>query len=141
MNQVTSNKFCSECGNSLIETAVICPKCGSPTPRFGQYVGPVGGLGQNTGVVYATQQKSKSVAVILAVFLGFWTYLYTYKKDVGIFWVTLVVQFFLVLSIVSFPDSSLGPNPAWIFGFVFNLVAVIVQATRTSEWFARYPNV
>lgn len=133
MNQVTASKFCRFCGNALIETAVICPKCGSPTPLFSR--GDGGG-----GSTYVAL-KSKSVAVILAVFLGFWSYLYTYKRDVGIFWVTLVVQTFLVLSIVSFPDSNPGPNPAWLIAFTFNVVAVIVQAARPSEWFARYPNV
>jgi MFS-type transporter involved in bile tolerance (Atg22 family) len=139
VNQVTANKFCSECGNALIETAVICPKCGSPTVRFGQYVGSNGGGNPNNGMVYATQQKSKSVAVVLAVFLGFWTYLYTYKKDVGNFWASLAIQIFAFFVLIFIPDGT-GPHPAWLIAVVINIVAIIVQASRTSAWFAAYPN-
>jgi hypothetical protein len=123
-----ANKFCSECGNSLIETAVICPKCGSPTSRFGQYVGST------------NHPKSKAVAVVLAVFVGIWSYLYTYKKDVGAFWVSFAAQTLVFFSIMFIPDDNLGPNPAWLISLLFNVVALIVQATRTSAWFERFPN-
>jgi hypothetical protein len=138
MNQMIANKFCSECGNSLIETAVICPKCGSPTARFGQYVGPNGG--GNPGVVQSNLRKSKTVAVVLAVFLGIWSYLYTYKKDVAIFWISFAVQTLVFISIMVYPDDNIGPNPAWLISVVFNVVALIVQASRASAWFERFPN-
>lgn len=28
--------YCSSCGTELVSEAVICPKCGSPTPKFKQ---------------------------------------------------------------------------------------------------------
>jgi hypothetical protein len=66
--------FCSACGNKLISTAVICPSCGSPTSRYKDNT--------NGG-------KRKSTAVILAVFFGYWSFLYTYSVDRFKFWCCL----------------------------------------------------
>lgn len=65
--------FCSACGESLIETAVICPKCGSPVAGHA-----------------LTKQKSKKTAVLLAVFLGYWSWLYTAHKNLWKFFVALI---------------------------------------------------
>lgn len=136
MNEVVGNKFCSECGNSLIATAVICPKCGSPTARFGQYVGQNAGVNRSNSAGYASQPKSKSVAVVLAVFLGLWSYLYTYKKDAGLFWANLVVAI-----VIAFTSASTGDEGVLYFVAILSaVVAIIVQASRTPEWFLRYPN-
>ena len=50
---------CPGCKAELVITAIVCPKCGTAvgTP------------------------KDKSVAVLLAVFLTSWTWLYTYKRE------------------------------------------------------------
>lgn len=40
-------------------------------------------------------QKSKTVCVLLAVFLSFWTWLYTYKYDAWKFWLGLALSVFL----------------------------------------------
>ena len=77
---------------------------------------------------------------MLAVFVGIWSYLYTYKKDVGAFWVSFAAQTLVFFSIMFIPDDNLGPNPAWLISLLFNVVALIVQATRTSAWFERFPN-
>ncbi len=63
-------KYCTVCGAGLVAQAVICPTCGSPT-----------GL--------ALGGKSKTAAVLLAVFLGPWTWLYTYRRNAWKFWVGL----------------------------------------------------
>ncbi len=36
--------------------------------------------------------KEKSVSVILAIFFGFWSWLYTYKVDATKFWIGLAVS-------------------------------------------------
>ena len=41
-------------------------------------------------------ERSKSVAVILAVFLSFWTWAYTYKYDSWKFWLNLVLSFTII---------------------------------------------
>jgi len=133
-----ANNFCSQCGNALVQTAVICPKCGSPTPRFNQMNSPVTGntYYPGTGII---PQKTKSTSVILAVFLGFWTYLYTFQKDAALFWVSLGIQGFFIFAISSAPGA--GSSGAFLFVLIiFWLLSVIVTASRSSEWYLRYPN-
>lgn len=139
MTNISPNKFCSACGNALIETAVVCPKCGSPTARFAQI---------NTGrpntpgtpVVYGSEPKTKSTSVLLAVFLGTWSFLYTYKRDAVLFWVSLGVQVFFFFAILSSGTTS-GSSAAFGFiAFIFWLLSVITTASRAPDWYARYPN-
>ena len=35
--------------------------------------------------------KDKSIALIFALFLGFWTWVYTYRLDAAKFWIALVL--------------------------------------------------
>lgn len=69
------DKYCSACGKGLIATAVICPQCGSPVP------------GTKTP---GSSQKSRSTAILLSIFLGFWTFLYTYRVDSKKFWAAII---------------------------------------------------
>ncbi|MGH9069869.1 MAG: hypothetical protein ACRDX8_01555, partial [Acidimicrobiales bacterium] len=66
-------KYCSVCGTGLVAQAVICPNCGSP-------VAPG----------YRMRYKNKTAAVLLAVFLGPWTWLYTYRRNAWKFWTGLL---------------------------------------------------
>ncbi len=80
--------FCFACGNQLVETAVICPKCGSPKAVLPKY--------QANGST--APGKSKTAAVLLAVFLGIWTWAYSYKLDKGKFWSALGTSFAITAS-------------------------------------------
>jgi uncharacterized membrane protein YvbJ len=113
---VSPGKYCQGCGAGLIATSAVCPQCGTPA---------TGG----TGIPGA---KDKSVAVILAVFLGHWTWLYTFEKDQTKFWVSLGI---------------------WILGLVTTLIvigflilfgvwlwAVIDVAQKSDSWYKQYPN-
>lgn len=91
-----TSKFCSACGNGLIATAAICPNCGTPVP--------------GTALASKPVAKSKTVAVVLAVFLGFWTYLYTYAKDKSKFWITLGIS--VVASITAMVTISVAAAQA-----------------------------
>lgn len=62
-NKGADEIFCRSCGEVIKKEAVICVHCGVP----------VG------GDLVGASPKEKRVAVLLAVFLGFWTWLYTYK--------------------------------------------------------------
>lgn len=66
-----SGKYCHSCGKLIKKEAAICVYCGVPSST-------------NRAVA-----KSQSTAVILAVFFGFWTWVYTYKKDAWKFWLNL----------------------------------------------------
>lgn len=101
--------FCPACGNQIVHTAAICPSCGT---------------------VVGTP-KDKTVAVLLAVFLFAWTWVYTYKRDAVKFWIGgvlgliglatswLVVGFFLMLGV-------------WIW-------AVIDTAVKPTTYYQRFP--
>ena len=73
----SSSRFCSACGNAIVATAAICPSCGTPA--------------QSQAINYVTG-KSKTTAVLLAVFLGFWSWLYTFKVDKAKFFIGLGLQ-------------------------------------------------
>ena len=79
-------RFCSSCGAEVSPLQEICVKCGA---RMGQ----------------TPKAKNKTTAVLLAVFLSIWTWLYTYKKSTWKFWVGLVIW------IPSLYVIILGPIP------------------------------
>ena len=68
--------------------------------------------------------KSKTTAVLLAVFFAYWTWLYTYKTDAWKFWLNIV------LSIV-----TLG-----IWSFVAWVWAIIDQSTKEKDYYKEYYN-
>ena len=70
----TTAQYCVTCGNGLVATAAICPRCG--TPVSGAKPGQLGA-------------KSRTAAVLLAVFLSFWSFLYTYRISAWKFWLGL----------------------------------------------------
>jgi hypothetical protein len=93
------DKFCQACGQGLIKTAVVCTRCGSPA-----------GIAYEAG---SPTVKSKTTAVVLAVFFGPWSWLYTYAQNKVKFWVAfpfmviyVIIALFAVLAIVSFSSSG-----------------------------------
>lgn len=88
-------RYCSGCGAGLVATAVTCPSCGTKVTRGG-----------------GSGSKSKTTAVLLACFLSFWTWLYTYKKNTWKFWVGLVV------GIVGIALSGIPAIGVWIWAIV-----------------------
>jgi len=105
-----TRKFCTACGKELVPSAIICPACGSPTGK----------------------RKDKSVAVLLAVFLTFWTWTYTYDRDKGKFWIGLGLSIFGVITAF----LIIG----WFILFGVWLWAVIATATRPFEFYEHFPN-
>lgn len=105
MGPVPTGKFCGSCGAPLVATAVICPSCGTS----------VGAL------------KSKTVAVLLAVFLSFWTWIYTYKKDAVKFWIGLVAGLGL-----GFLTMGITAVIVWVW-------AIIDVAVKPESFYQQYP--
>lgn len=137
MSVTLGNKFCSACGNELLSTAVICPKCGSPTSLYSPSTSQPG--------------KSKTTAVVLAVFLGIWSWLYTYKKNAHKFWITfpiLAVLFVTLLGFAvlasSYPSDAerairLTVATAWQFLVLgFWLWAILDNATKPQRFYRNY---
>jgi hypothetical protein len=104
--------YCSSCGRAIKRQAVICVHCGVPVQGGALTLG-------------AARPKSKTAAVLLAVFLTFWTWCYTYKRDAGKFWLNLV------LSVVTLGIWAI--TVAWVW-------AIIDAAIKPTEYYEQFPN-
>ena len=68
--------------------------------------------------------KSKTTAILLAVFLSFFTWLYTYKDDAWKFWVGMI--------------STIFGAPLIFPGILIWICAIIDAAKRDEDWYAEY---
>jgi len=79
------------------------------------------------------ERKDKTVAILLAVFLGFWTWLYTYKRDAWKFWVCLGLHM-----------TVFNPIWTWILLFLPNIGlhvwAIVDVAVKPQQYYDQYPN-
>ena len=91
-------------------TATMCPTCGTPL----------------------SIPHSKGAAVLLAIFLSFWTWVYTYKRDAAKFW------WGLVLAVVGTITAFFLIGVVILFGVW--LWAIIDTATKSEYWYQQYPN-
>jgi hypothetical protein len=123
-----------------VSAAVICPNCGSAQKGFSTSGG-----------------KSKTTAVVLAIFLSAWTWVYTWKVNSKKFWIALalwVVQIILYVVGVNefanrlvcntqgggctFQSGSGGVAVlfAGLIAFGIWLWAVIDASTKSQEYYA-----
>ncbi|MCJ7575148.1 MAG: zinc ribbon domain-containing protein [Dehalococcoidia bacterium] len=121
---LAAHSFCQNCGAAITPATEICVKCGA---KVGEVVGETKG------------GKSKTTSVLLAVFLSFWTWLYTYRKDAWKFWVSLVLAIFTGILAVVTSGVSL------VFSWIFNLGvlgvwiwAIVDTAVKKDEWYRSY---
>jgi hypothetical protein len=101
---------CFTCGAIVVATAAVCTQCGTM-------------LGS---------PKDKSAAVLLAVFLPPWNWLYTYKRDAAKFWIGLSLMFLGALLALVFIGFFV------IFGVW--LWAVIDAASKPEAYYRQFPN-
>ena len=131
MGQV-SGAFCRSCGAQVSAQAVMCMNCGAPV---GAQMAWQQGAGPNTG-------KSKTTAVLLAVFLSFWTWLYTFKRDSTKFWIGLGAGIGgFVLRIVLEASSTVALNIIGALAFFACSLgvwiwAIVDASTKPSEYYA-----
>ncbi len=105
-----SGRFCPSCGRGVVAAAAVCPGCGTA-------------LGS---------PRNKGIAILLAVFLSFWSWLYTYEKNKVKFWWGLALTILggiLTIVLVGF---------FVLFGVW--LWAVVDNATKPERYFSTYPN-
>ena len=122
--------YCVGCGKGLISTAAICPSCGTPVRT-------------NSG----SRGRDKTVAILLAVFLSGWAWLYTYRVNAAKFWIYIAVSFvFFVIFIPVWAASDDLLDPAAVLGLVLNYLvafgfwvwAIIDVATKPREYYENY---
>jgi hypothetical protein len=79
--------------------------------------------------------KSKNVALLLAIFFSFFTWLYTFKRDAKKFWISLIIYLLCLITIYGglylFGIQAIVMPVIWLW-------AVISTAARKSEWYAQY---
>jgi len=130
--------FCWSCGEPIKTQALICVHCGV-LARSKRLPGTTAAGG-----------KSKTAAVLLAVFLSFWSWLYTVKLDCPKFLVGII------LNLVAFPMAlavdALAREVGWRAGpplptiVLFGLPlavwiwAIIDRAVRPPEYYSQYPD-
>jgi hypothetical protein len=106
--------YCWSCGSVVKRDAELCMSCGVRVQRAA-----------------APARKDRAVAILLAVFLGFWTWLYTYKRDAWKFWLGLG------LNLTVF-------NPAWTWLIFFSpnialwIWAIVDAAVKPREFYESY---
>ncbi len=101
-----ATRFCPACGASIVPQAVVCPRCGSAV---------------------SDPPKDKTIAVLLAVFLSFWTWLYTYDRDKKKFWVGFILSILGSVLVLVYIGIFL------IFGVW--IWAIIDAATKPRDWY------
>jgi len=112
--------FCSSCGEPVKKEAVICVHCGVPI--------------KEAHALGYSRPKSKAVAVVLAVFLSCFTWLYTYKIDAWKFFLTFGL---ILISIIIDPEGYWS----WLPVLVTWAWAIIETATRPRELYENYPHM
>jgi hypothetical protein len=152
---VASGPTCTTCGRALKVTDQFCTQCGAVAggsapapppisaavscPRCGQAVGPGQAHCHQCGSPVTSQMgvmvrspKDKSVAILLAVFLSFWSWLYTYELDKQKFWTGLGVAFGSAVlgALLLFP--LIIPIGIWIW-------AIVDVCQKPDTYYRQYP--
>lgn len=112
-------QYCVTCGNGLVATAAICPRCGTPVP---------GAKPVQVGA------KSRSAAVLLAVFLSFWSFLYTYSISAWKFWLGLGLSVLPLIIVWTVTAANGSPGIA-VASYLISLgvwIWAIVDRSTTS---------
>lgn len=133
---LAGNSYCQACGQPTNQPAEICIKCGA------RLVSPA--------AVVKTGGKSRTISILLAVFLGFCTWLYTYKRDGWKFWVGLglaillaIMYFTAIIGIVSenlafIIGSTVSVLVAWLVGLGIWVWSIVDVAVKNRRWYSSY---
>lgn len=159
--------FCGKCGERNPEGFAYCGKCGAmlntaSEPKFKSSVQQNSSLSTvaTTGESVKANPypdlktgKSKALAIVLAIFLGFWSWIYTYKRSAWKFWlgffllIVEIVSFYLRLTMMASAMlgdgiNSSGLTVTWFLSIgIFIVVwlwAIIDNIGHNKKWFEEY---
>jgi len=84
--------------------------------------------------------KRKMISILLAVFLSFWTWLYTYKKDIWKFWIGLGISVLclFIMVVVAIGNAISTPTFLWFFILGVWIWAIIDSVVKNIEWYKSY---
>ncbi|MCL5070830.1 MAG: zinc ribbon domain-containing protein [Actinobacteria bacterium] len=118
--------YCPECGKLVKKDSAFCNYCGVK-------------IKESFKREISSNAKSKATAVILAVFFGYWSWVYTYGRNGFKFWVAFVGAPAVIVTIAHFLNSYgtlfifLGLAAVWIWAIVDNTVS-------SDSFYDNYPN-
>jgi uncharacterized membrane protein YvbJ len=138
--------YCRNCGNKVKDAKAACPKCGvnpqtgikfcpscaAPTTPFTEVCVKCGMQLPMQAIAVKKSSKSKPTAVILAVFFGCFSWLYTYKRDKWKFWagIAAVVAAVALLGIyITF---------TWTVVMVVWVAAIVDTVVKKERWYVTY---
>jgi len=125
--------YCSSCGNVIKKEAVMCVSCGVPTRRAPAQ-GPVPTY--TSGIAGRGEGKNKVLSILLAIFFGNWTWLYTYREDGSKFWIGLAVGIVgFVISIATLGMGLFLYIPAELAIWIW---AIADTVQKSDAWYANY---
>jgi hypothetical protein len=159
-----ASEYCMNCGARPLAGTAFCPSCAAPTTPLSEICVKCGtklSNQSNSAIALKSEHaKSKVASILLAVFLGFWTWLYTYKKDGWKFWTGLglglaggILFVVLIALWVSSGTSSTSDLTAAFLGLlivasIFSILesalqiwAIVDTAIKKGEWYDKYPNL
>ena len=124
-NKKEDEIYCLECAKLVKKNAVVCPHCGIQLKELAISTAPT------------SSPKIKAVSVVLALFFGFWSWLYTYRKDQLKFWIFLG----LLITTIYFAANNYG-EATWILAInsIGWFWALIDAVRRPTIFFMDYPN-
>jgi hypothetical protein len=98
--------FCPECGRTIKRGTTICPHCGvNIKDLFTEKITYQTPIYRMEGGI---TPKNKVVAILLAVFFSFWSWLYTYGKNAKKFWISMGVNALMFVIILSYSCSIIS---------------------------------
>lgn len=134
MNDIAKSQdeiYCPECGRPVKRHAAFCIYCGAQLKEVKASI-------QREEANYNSNKKSRAVAVVLAVFFGYWSWIYTYGKNGFKFWVAFAGVPAVIITIAHFLKSYgnlfvfIGFAAIWIW-------AIADNAVRSNSFYENYP--
>ena len=149
--------FCPECGRTIKRGSSICPHCEVNIKELFEgklpYQSPISRM--EGGIT----PKSKTAAIILAIFVGFWAWLYTYGKNAKKFWISIGVNAAMVIIILAYFLSVLSnaisydaynvdfySGPIIVFSIFMNIIssgiwiwAIVDNSVKPNSFYEKYP--
>jgi RNA polymerase subunit RPABC4/transcription elongation factor Spt4 len=140
--------YCRNCGKELAAEAMFCPSCGVPPPKGDKYcpncgnsVSPLAEVCVKCGIrltQFSPTRKKKVASILLAVFLGYWTWLYTYKRDKWKFWVGLCLSIVYAITVAVEPTTDEFLWVIWFIPLGTWIWAIVDTSIKKREWYDRY---
>jgi len=135
MEKQNDEIYCPECGKLIKRNFSFCPYCRAEILKKEQNT-----IIQTIKTNSMTHSKNKMSAVILAIFAGLFSWLYTYKKNAAKFWISISI----IIAFWVFYGSTNWNLLVGIFVSIVNfgiwLWVLIDNAIKPDIFYDNYPN-